>query len=658
MKIISFSTVLFLCSFILSTALFSQATIDRQYQEGEILVQLERNTDIDRLLSEFNSVRLQNIQTVSARFHIYLLKFDQTRISNEALLNSIRPHESVVNAQNNHQIELRDTEETTPDDLFFNLQWALENTGQNGGYPGSDIDATNAWDITTGGLTAHGDTIVIAIVDGGCDLTHEDLDYWKNRAEIPNNGIDDDNNGYVDDYDGWNAYNHTGDIPLNIHGTHVSGIAGAIGNNEVGVSGVNWNAKILPVAGDSQNEATVVEALSYVYVIREQYDQTDGEEGAFIVVDNCSFGVNKGDPVNYPIWEAMYDSLGQLGILSIGATANADWDIDSVGDIPTAFSTDYLISVTNTTNKDQKYPNAGYGATTIDLGAPGTIIASCYPNNEYNTKTGTSMAAPQVAGAVALLISAGDSTFIAQYKDNAAETSLLLKGFILNGVDTISDLLGNTVSGGRLNLFNALQLMLNSPILYVNPDSISVEVLKGEILIDTLLIKNIGADTLNYSVTIEEQPEWISLSQHSGSLPQGESDDLILTFDSHGLDTGYYYCSISIDGNFSPSQTIPVEMHVVSGVGVTDVNSISANITVYPNPFRESVVIEINSVKANKAFIQIYDPTGKQIFVREQYLQNAGTVFKWSDNNLKKGIYFYSITLDDTEIKTGKILKQ
>ena len=654
----SFFTILFLCTFIFSAALFSQETVDQQYQKGEILVQLKSNTDIERLVSDYNSIGLQNVQIISARFNIYLLKFDQSRSSNTALLHSIRPHKSVVNAQNNHFISLRDTDETSPNDMLYYTQWALDNTGQNGGFAGSDIDAPKAWDITTGGLTAHGDTIVIAIVDGGFDLAHEDLNFWKNRAEIPNNNIDDDGNGYIDDYDGWNAYNHSGDLPPNIHGTHVSGISGAIGNNEVGVSGVNWNVRILPVAGDSQNEAVVVEALSYVYVVREKYDQTDGEEGAFVVVDNCSFGVNKGDPVNYPIWEAMYDSLGQLGILSIGATANEDWDIDSVGDIPTAFTTPYVVSVTNTTNKDLKHASAGYGVTTIDLGAPGTIIASCYPNNEYNTKSGTSMAAPQVAGAVALLISAGDSAFIDQYKDNPAETSLLLKSFILNGVDTISDLLGKTVSGGRLNLFNSLQLMLNSPILFVDPDSVSVVVLKGEKLNDTLLIKNIGSDTLHFTVNIENQPDWISLSQNAGSLLHGESDDLKLTLDSYGLDTGYYYCSIVIDGNFPSSQTIPVSMHVVNTIGISEENLKTSSITVYPNPFSENVTFELDNFKASKVLLQIYNQIGKQVYSREYLIKNSNAVLKWQGSELNKGIYFYRIIHDNAEVVTGKLIRK
>src|SRR5690606_9496705 len=145
----------------------------------------------------------------------------------------------------------------------------------------------------------------------------------KNTDETPNNGIDDDNNGYVDDYDGWNAYNSTGNIPSANHGTHVAGIAGAIGNNEIGISGVNWNVKTMPIAGSSGNEATVVEAYAYALEMRARYNETDGDEGAFIVVTNTSFGVDMGDPTNFPIWCSMYDELGEVGILSCAATANA-----------------------------------------------------------------------------------------------------------------------------------------------------------------------------------------------------------------------------------------------------------------------------------------------------------------------------------------------
>lgn len=148
----------------------------------------------------------------------------------------------------------------------------------------------------------------------------------------------------------------------------------------------------------------------------------------------------------------MYDTLGSVGILSCAATANANWDIDVVGDVPTGCSSEYLISVTNTTHTDAKYANAAYGLTTIDLGAPGTSIMSTIPNNEYTSYTGTSMASSHVAGVVALMFSRADEATINEYKNDPGSKALLFKEWLLASVDPIAALQGITVTGGRLNV--------------------------------------------------------------------------------------------------------------------------------------------------------------------------------------------------------------
>ena len=440
----------------------SQTRSSENFVKGEMLVQLNTSNDLDILLDTYKNIGLREKETVSSRFNIFLLEFDVSRVNNASALKAISNSKYIANAQNNHFVSDRGIDEVIPNDPYFDSQWSFKNTGTGGGIIDADIDATDAWEITTGGLTADGDTIVIAIIDSGSDLGSDDVDFWKNTAEIPNNGIDDDNNGYVDDYDGWNAKTNSGSIVQGNHGIHVTGIAAAIGNNAIGVAGINWGAKVLPVIGSSTLESVVVKALSYVYVIRETYNLTDGEQGAFIVADNCSFGVDKGQPENYPIWEAMYDSLGQLGILSIGATANMAWDIDEVGDIPCAFETEYLISVTNTTKQDKLYASAAYGDTTIDLGAPGTQIRSLYINNNVGIKSGTSMAAPHVTGSVALLFSIDDGKFIQDYKANPAAEALKLKQHILDGTEPLETLEGKSVTGGRLNVFNSLNLHIQA----------------------------------------------------------------------------------------------------------------------------------------------------------------------------------------------------
>ena len=302
--------------------------------------------------------------------------------------------------------------------------------GTNGSGGTADISACDAWAITTGGASAQGDPIVVAVIDGGFQISHEDINFFKNATEMAgSSGVDDDGNGYIDDVNGWDAGGNDGNLPQSSHGTHVSGTVGAIGNNGIGVTGVNWDVQVLPVAtngGSSGFESTVLTAYGYVLELRAQYDQTSGAEGAFVVSTNSSFGIDNADPNDYPLWCAFYDSLGAYGILSAGATANNLVDIDAVGDVPTACSSDWLISVTNTTSSDD-LGWAGYGLTTIDMGAPGTNILSTNPTNDYGESSGTSMATPHVAGAIGLMWSAACSDMITDYKNDPATLALTLK---------------------------------------------------------------------------------------------------------------------------------------------------------------------------------------------------------------------------------------
>ncbi|MEM9024962.1 MAG: S8 family serine peptidase, partial [Bacteroidota bacterium] len=343
--------------------------------------------------------------------------------SGREALESIRQHEQVLVAQLNHS-NVRSR--AVPNDPNYGFQWHFNNDGSNAPGP-ADIQAEAAWDISTGGLTTRGDTIVIAVIDGGIDLNHEDLQLFKNRAEIPNNGLDDDNNGYVDDYDGWNAFNSTGSVPNDGHGTNVSGIAGAKGNNNVGVTGINWDVQVLPIAGDAAIESIVLEAYGYVLEMRARYNETNGAEGAYIAVTNSSFGVDKKQPADFPLWCAFYDSLGAEGILSVGATTNQSTNVDVEGDIPTACTSDFLVAVTNTNSWDQIESNAGYGASSIDIGAPGVNIYTTFFGSNYGFTSGTSMSTPQVAGAIALMYSVICQTRFQQFENDPAGLAMWVR---------------------------------------------------------------------------------------------------------------------------------------------------------------------------------------------------------------------------------------
>jgi PKD repeat protein len=446
----------------LSSYAFSQ---EANRVPGEILVSVKAGYDGKQLQESFNYYSPDKIELrekLMPDFNIYLFSFTETADNPMRVLNLIKQHPWVDIAQFNHQVQLR---VSTPNDASFTQQWSLNNTGQNGGTVDADIDAVEAWDITTGGLTATGDTIVVAVIDGGFQLNHPDLvqNIYKNYLEIPGNGIDDDNNGYIDDINGWNAYNNNGTIPSDQHGTHVSGIIGARGNNSIGVSGVNWNVKIMTIAGSSGSEATVIKAYGYAATMRKLYNQTNGAKGAYVVSTNSSFGVDLGNPNNYPLWCAFYDTLGKYGVLSAGATANANYNVDTQGDIPTACPSNFLISVTNTTNTDAKNNNCGYGANTIDLGSPGTNIYNTVTGSSYANLTGTSMATPHVAGAIGLMYAAACSELIAESKTNPAVVATQMKQYLLNGTDPIPSMNGITVTGGRLNVHKALLNVLTYP---------------------------------------------------------------------------------------------------------------------------------------------------------------------------------------------------
>ena len=443
---------------IMALSVFSYAQEPQQsqesttYVENEFIIWLEQDVDAADFAAKSNTGIMPKRQ-LSKRLNIWLFEINDNKELREDKMRRLNANADVRIIQNNHtNITLR---EAIPDDPFFGQQWAP-----------AIMNLPQAWEeFTTGGVTATGDTIVVAVIDGGADWTHEDLNCWENAHEIPNNGIDDDGNGYIDDFHGWNAYNHNGYVGSNNHGIHVSGIIGAVGNNGKGVCGVNWNVKVMPIGGSSSNESIVVEAYSYVLEMRARYNETDGEEGAFIVATNSSFGVDYGNPDDYPIWCSMYDEMGNVGILSCGAGPNMNVNVDVVGDVPSACPGNYLIGITNTTSDDVKYTGAGYGINNIDIGAPGTSIYSTLPNNNYGNMTGTSMATPQVSGTIALMYAALPEEMMIACKNDPANFCLSMRHHLLNGADHLPSLDGLVASGRRLNAYGAIESVLYDSII-------------------------------------------------------------------------------------------------------------------------------------------------------------------------------------------------
>lgn len=329
------------------------------------------------------------------------------------------------------------------DPAYFNrLKWGLNNLGQNGGLNDADIDAREAWDIRNQAAE-----VVVAIIDTGARITHEDLkdNLWTHTSEIPGNGIDDDQNGYVDDIHGINAAENSGDPQDDHgHGTHLAGIIGARGNNAKGSVGVAWSCQIMPLKFmDSTGSGSTTDAIKCIdYAIRNQ---------AHVI--NASWG-NVGQ--SFFLERAVRRTLN-AGIVFVTAAGNAAQDIEETPNFPASYAFNNLISVCATTENDTMVSFSNYGRISVDLGAPGASIYSTYFNSDtsYHKNSGSSMSAAFVSGAIALLI--------AEYPDEGYEKWVEA---ILESVDPLPALRDRTLTGGRLNLNSALNYLRQSqPIL-------------------------------------------------------------------------------------------------------------------------------------------------------------------------------------------------
>jgi len=328
-------------------------------------------------------------------------------------------------------------------DPSLGLTWGLHNTGQTiGGQAGladADIDAPEAWNLATGSSS-----IVVGIVDTGIDYTHPDLaaNVWTNPGEIAGNGIDDDGNGFVDDVHGYNFVANTGNaMDDNGHGTHVAGTIAAVGNNGSGVAGVNWNSSVMALkfldANGSGSVANAVRALNYATMMRNTY-------GVNIRVTNNSWG---GGGYSQSLYDAIAAN-GQAGILFVAAAGNSAQNNDATPSYPSNYNLDNVIAVAATDNRDALASFSSYGATTVDLAAPGVNIYSTQAGGGYRYMSGTSMATPHVSGVAALAWSVASNASVAQ-----------IRSAILGGVDRIASLGGKVATGGRLNALGTLQLM-------------------------------------------------------------------------------------------------------------------------------------------------------------------------------------------------------
>ena len=435
--------------FIISIALLTQFTFAQSVKEDLDLT--FRTLDnlpesmVHQIVNDYMSDCRFNLRKISKYLGYYRLS---ANCNDHDIIDHLKNSSLIYNVQKSIRLDLRET----PNDSLFDQQWSRKR-----------IDLEAFWDVTTGGRTIQNDEVVVAVLDSSFDPEHEDLadNIWVNEGEIPDDGIDNDGNGYVDDFFGKNVKEKNGNLPLGQHGTSVSGVIGAKGNNTLDIAGVNWDVKIMLFTPIEQCP-DVEEALMYVYDQRRLYNESNGTEGAYIVATNLSFGQSGLFAEDFPGLCMLFDDLGSVGILSIAAGPNTNTDIDVEGDLPNDCKSEYLISVTSTDFFDEKPSVRGYGKIGMDLSAPGEEVVLLRQLDRVFSSSGCSYAAPMVAGTVALLHSAMCDEFISMTKQNPGNASALLKSAVLDGVDLLSSLADITVSGGRLNAYNTLEIMSQS----------------------------------------------------------------------------------------------------------------------------------------------------------------------------------------------------
>ena len=390
------------------------------YLPGEVILKFKSTAtqnDMNQVYAELGGTKVKGLGRIKAELRRL------GTMSVEDAVTRYRNHPKIEYMEPNYIVEA----EEIPNDPMFTQLYGLQNTGQTGGTAGADIHATQAWDVFTGSSSA-----LIGIIDTGIDYNHPDLaaNVWTNPGEIPGNSVDDDNNGYVDDVHGYDFINNDGDpFDDNGHGSHVAGTIGAVGDNGVGVVGVNWTVKMMGLkflsSGGSGSTADAIEAVTYATMMGVRLTSNSWGGGGF------SQGLL--DAIN---------AANTAGILFVAAAGNSGANTDTSPHYPSAYASPNIISVAATDHNDNLASFSNYGATTVDLAAPGVNILSTFPGNQYGSISGTSMATPHVSGALGLIFGRFPGIGHASAKN-----------LLLTFVDPKASLAGKCVTGGRLNAF-------------------------------------------------------------------------------------------------------------------------------------------------------------------------------------------------------------
>ena len=435
---------------------FSAMEVAQNFRNGRLLAKARAGADAAALRAVEGSAGARLERTFRSLPGLEVLQFDGARsvkaqiarLMASGLYDFVEPDRIVRPA-------------VVPNDPDFQYQWNLNNTGQDGGTPGADIKAEAGW-----ALQETAGSVIVAVIDSGIRVTHEDLaaNIWKN----PSPGSD----GYTGDVNGINAtfpQTEPGNGNPNddfFHGTMVAGIIGAVGNNSTGVAGVAWSVQLMPlkfIAADGFGSGSgEIACIDYAIA-----------HGAQII--NGSFG---GDQPSEAEFYAI-EQAREAGIIVVVAAGNDSINADTGYDYPAGYLLDNIVTVAATTNTDALSSYSNFGPGTVDLAAPGDNIATTFNSSDsaYASGSGTSFAAPHVAGTLALLKAHFPSDSYRQ-----------LINRVLSAADPLPGLSGRVQTGGRLDLAAALGTTSNAPF---NDNFAKRAVLSGSVV--QVRNSNVGA---------------------------------------------------------------------------------------------------------------------------------------------------------------------
>lgn len=591
---------------------FSDLATEQGVQEA-----LKSNAKLER---ESNPDHFENLESSGAK--IVPLPTDQSLSGVLAHIAALKELAGVEYVSPDYQVKaLR-----SPNDPYYPKQYALNQTGQRSsrrsGIAGADIYAPEAWDISTGSKD-----VAVAIIDSGIDYTHPDLinNIWLNPGETGtdangkdkrSNGIDDDENGYIDDFRGWDFVDNDNDpMDQDGHGTHVAGIIGASGNNNLGTTGVNWAVSLVPLRALDSNgtgfNSNIIKAVEYARMMG-------------FPISNNSYG---GGDFDQSFKDAL-DSAQNANMLFVVAAGNSAANNDTTPSYPASYPQANILVVGASDNIDQLASFSNYGLTSVHLVAPGLSIFSTFLDKSYAYLSGTSMAAPSVAGAAALIKASSPSL-----------SYLQIKSRIIESVDRRTQLQTKISSGGRLNLARALGVEAPS-ISGVNPSAGPLSVrttiqISGKNFREGAVVQVGGKNCTDIILTSSELLTCnapTSTNSRTVSITVLNSNGLMGT-----LPLSYTYRSIPLIKSIIPLKTSIARVSSgkvieISGQGFSDFQSISVGSQVCSSPFRYGdtylectltatlgagiyPVVVTNSIgqKSNELNIEIIDSTPRWV---------------------------------------------